>query len=500
MFKSSTLRGLALGLAVTASTFGSLPARAETPAGTKVLLVHTNDVHGNLEPDSKGRGGMARVATLLNRLRAENPGAVAYVDLGDIAQGTPVSNIFHGEPMVAVMNYLKPVAATLGNHEFDWGVRAMEEMTGKARYPLVVANLVDGKGRLPFAPYRITRVAGVNIGFIGLMSPDTPLYVMKGNMGDYRVTDPAAAVRKYLPEMRRKWAEVIVVLAHEGVDADHLLAADVPQINLIIGGHSHTKIEAAQRVGRTAIVQADKYGRFVGVVEMTVDRHADRVLGVESRVIEINDKSGLEPDPKVVALIEKYNQKVKPVMAQVVGEAAGELQKKTGPGEADSTLGNVIADAMRIQTGSDVSVYNYGGIRDDAMAAGPITKGTVFKILPFDDQVVQIRLKGSDLLEILGQGARMKEGPLQVSGVEVVAPLEGPLEARVDGKPLDPAAFYTVATTEFMAGGGDGYQALTRGEIVKRLAVARDVFMDYLAARKVLAVPATGRIRLADKK
>lgn len=504
-FHQPTLRGMAMGLVVLASTFGSAPAFAEAPqpAGTtKVWIVHTNDLHGNLEPDSKGRGGLARVATLLEKLREEHPGQVIYLEAGDIAQGTPVSNTFHGKPMFEVLNDLKPAAGTIGNHEFDWGPAKMREMTSWAKYHLVVANLVDSKGNRVFKPFTIVQVKGVKIAVIGLLTPETPIVVKKGNTAGYQFLDPAATVKKYLPAMRKQGAEFIVAVTHQGVDADKALAAAVPEIDAIVGGHSHTKLAKAEMVGDTPIVQADKYGRHVGILELTLDAKTDKVVAVDSKLIEINDKAGLEADPDVVAIVKKYNDQVKPLMAKVVGQAGADMPKKQAEAQLDSPLGNVIADALRQKTNSDVAVYNWGGIRDENLPGGAVTMETVFRILPFDDQVVQLQLKGSDLVDLIGQGALNKEGAMQVSGLQIAVDTETKqvVEVKVNGNAIDPNATYTVATTEFLAGGGDGYNALTKGRIAARYDFAREVFVDYLDDVQVLQVPATGRIQVMVKQ
>ncbi len=504
--KTPILRTLALGLAVLLAGSMAPPVQAEAPAsqGTKkIVIVHTNDLHGNVEPDYKGRGGLTRIATLLRQLRAQHPGAVMYLDAGDVAQGTPLSNTFHGEPMWVSLNSMKPAAGTIGNHEFDWGPKVLLNMTSKADYPILVANVVDSKGHRPFKPFQVFRVNGVAIGVIGLLSTETPTVVKAGNTGDYKFLDPAATVREFLPQMRKQGARYIVALTHQGLDADRKLASDVPQINLIVGGHSHDKTAKAELAGhRTYIVQADRYGRFAGVVEMTVDTRTHQVVGVESRLVEINDKAGLEADPTVVAIAEKYNARVKPLMAQLVGKTATDLHKRYAEGQLDSTLGNAIADAMRVKTGADVAVYNWGGIRDEQLAGGDVNRGAIFRILPFDDQVVRVRLKGSDLMELMGQGLLLNpDSPMQVSGAQVQVDLANKkvLDVKVGGKALDPNATYTVATTEFMAGGGDGAKALTKGTLQDRFDFARDVFIDYLDDQPVLQAPQTGRIVVVGK-
>lgn len=489
---------LTLGLGA-ALILGAAPLRAEAPAPVKIWIVHTNDLHGNLDPDDKNRGGMARIAGFLETLRAQHPGAVLFVDAGDIAQGTPVSNLFHGEPMFLALNDMKPAAGTLGNHEFDWGPEKMAEMARKADYPLLVANLVrESDGQRPFDAFRLVEVAGVKVGFLGLITPETPLYTKPGDTSGYRFLDPAATAKQYIPEMKAQGAEFIVAVTHLGVEADKELAAAVPEIDAIVGGHSHSKLPNGEKVGDTPIVQSDKYGRHVGVLELTLDPVSDKVLAYDARLIEVNDKAGLVEDAEVKAIAAKYQEQVKPIMAQVVGKAAVEMAKKYAAGQLDSPLGNVITDALRAKTGADVAVYNWGGIREDLIPSGEITKGTVFRVLPFDDQVVQLTLTGQDLMDLAVQGGLNKYGPMQIAGAEVVLDekTQAVVSLKVGGKPVDVKATYTVATTEFLAGGGDGYKALTNGKVTKRYAFARDVFIDYVDDVQVVPAPGTGRIQL----
>ena len=506
MFINRALHTLAFGAAVLIISSGALPVQAkpvpDDMEARKIVVVHTNDIHGNIA-ESKGRGGLTRIATLIKKLRAENPNAVIYLDAGDVAQGTPVSNTFQGEPTFAAIAAMKPAMGTIGNHEFDWGPEVMKEMTEKAGYPFVLANVYDAKtGKLPFEPFRVVEVNGIKLGIIGLLAADTPTVVKKGNTGNYYFADPSATVRKYIPEMRAKGAQVLVALTHIGFDADKQLAANVPELDLIVGGHSHTQLDEPVNVGgSTWIVQTGKYGRNLGVEEMLVSPYNGKIIGFNSHLVAIDDKANIEDDPEVTAILKKYEEKIRPQMEVVVGSFDGELTKKCAPNEFDTTLGNVICDCLRESTGADVAVYNYGGIRLDSMSAGKVTVGNVFQLMPFDDQVCRMEIKGSAIQELLDQAAAAtKAGPMQTSGITCTIDKANKVakDIKIGGKVLDPEKTYTLATTEFLTTGGDGFAALTKGTIVQRYDFARDIFVNYLKSKKNLAVPATGNVKVIE--
>ncbi|MBQ7569092.1 metallophosphatase, partial [bacterium] len=327
MFYTRVAHALALGTAVMAVSCSTLSADAK-PNGSvndfqprKIIVVHTNDVHGNIAPDDKGRGGLIRVATIINKLRASNPKEVIYLDAGDVAQGTAVSNTFHGAPTFSSIASMKPALGTIGNHEFDWGVEAMKAMTKEAGYPFVLANVYDAKtGELLFEPYRIVSVNGVKLGIIGILDEATPKFVKKGNTDGLVFANPTETVRKYLPKMRADGAQLIVALTHNGFDNDKQLAANVPEIDLIVGGHSHTQLDEPVNVGgHTWIVQTGKYGRNVGVEELMISPFNYKIIGFNGRLIKVDKEASIEDDPGVSAILKKYGEQIRPEMEKVVG-------------------------------------------------------------------------------------------------------------------------------------------------------------------------------------
>ena len=506
MFTGKLVPSLTLGAALWLLSSASVCAQEETaPAATgleprKIVILHTNDVHGRVGPE-RGRGGLTRIATLVKQYRAANPNNVIYLDAGDVAQGTPVSSFSKGAAAFSAIAAMHPAAGTIGNHEFDWGVDQLLEMTVGACYPFVVANVLNPDTNKPiFAPYLVTEVDGIKVGIIGVISKETVDIVKRGNTGGLIFVDPATTVRNYLPAMREKGAQLIVALSHCGLEEDKQLAAAVPEIDFIVGGHTHDALEHAINIGgHTWIAQAGKYAQNLGVNELSVSPYNGKILGVESKLIPIGEKDTTIEDPEVLSILKKYEDKVKPIMAEVVGKLKGDFSKQTGEECADCPLGNAICEAMCKSTNSDVAFYNFGGIRLDKLKSGEVTRGDFFALMPFDDALRVLQVKGSVIKNVLDYAAAVKgHGPIQGSGFTCTLD-KAKGEARdivINGEPLDLEKTYRLATTEFLAGGGDGFGMLRGEEVVENGEFAREVMVEYLKGLKEWSVPATGNMKV----
>jgi 2',3'-cyclic-nucleotide 2'-phosphodiesterase (5'-nucleotidase family) len=267
----------------------------------------------------------------------------------------------------------------------------------------------------------------------------------------------------------RQKAEVVIVLSHIGHAADRSLAEKVQGIDLIVGGHSHTKVSKPVRIGNTWIVQAWEHGKALGVIDL-VWKDGKVIVG-EGRLDEIRPVPGKE-DPAIQALVGKYRLKVEAVLNAALGEAAIDLD-----GEnvrlRETNLGNLIADIMRAASQADATIINGGGIRT-SIKKGEIRVKDVYSVLPFDNYIVAVRLTGKQILGALDHGlSGIEEGEgrfPQVSGMTIGFSPSAPKgkrvkEVRIGGLPIDPGREYSVATNDFLAAGGDGYRAF--GEAVK---------------------------------
>lgn len=277
----------ALG-AATAAAGLPLKARQSVPGPARVTLLHTNDTHSRIEPfgpgngNLSGKGGIARRATLVKQIRATTPN-VLLLDAGDVFQGTPFFNQYKGFLDFKLMSMCGYDAGTLGNHDFDNGIAGLSAAMSEAKFPILNCNF-DCKGAPEFGklirPWMVKQLPGIKIGLTGCCVDFKGLVSAKNHVGvDWR--DPVASLKPVVQHLREKEkVDLVVVLSHLGYDLkgaaidDLNLAKDVPGIDAIIGGHTHTFLDAPVKVanaaGETEIFQVGFGGVNLGRMDFAV--------------------------------------------------------------------------------------------------------------------------------------------------------------------------------------------------------------------------------------
>lgn len=398
---------------------GPSPIRAAEPRTDTVLILHTNDLHSHLLPGPDGQGGMARIAGYVERVRASRDD-VLLLDAGDAVTGTPASSIFGGRPAFAVMNAMGCDAMALGNHEFDHGFARIATFREIAAFPILSANATGPDGKLlADAAYAVLPADGVRVGVIGVTAEETPEITAGGATEGCTFAPAAARVKALLPEVEAK-SDLVVVLSHLGLEADRALAAAVPGIDVIVGGHSHTAVEKPEVVGETIVVQAFHSGRRLGRLELVVDLDAGRVVSHEGSLVRVD--GDLSESPNVRAAVEAWEEKVR----ERVDVKIGETRRGWKPDELRPLIERVFREAV----GADAGFENAGGIRA-GLAAGDVTIRDVWNVMPFENTIVTVRVKGAQLpawaRERLGAGT------------------------------IDRERVYTIATNSFVAAHADRY-------------------------------------------
>lgn len=484
---------------------------------TVIRILHINDFHGFAEPyiplgSKEMLGGIAYLAARSDALRKERP--TLLLSAGDMIQGNNWANLFHGESVIELMNAMEFDAMVLGNHEFDFGQEVLRKRISEARFPVLGANV---QGLEMLNPFVVREISGVRIAIIGVVTDDTPVTTHPRNVAGLKFEPPADAVERYVRELRQK-ADIIIVLSHSGYSADRILAEKVEGIDVIVGGHSHTKLEKPVMLGKAVIVQAWEHGKAFGVLDLTVQD--GKITGFEGHLEEISPAPGAE-DKSTLAIVEKYKQKNDSALNKKVGETAVDLDGENVR-RKETNLGDLVTDVMRKVSGADAAIINGGAIRT-SIKKGGIRVKDIYSALPFDDYIVAIRLTGKQIRAALEHGvAAIEEGSgrfPQVSGISFsYAPTEKEgsrvKDIFIAGKPLEPGREYTVATNDFLAAGGDGYKAFgdalrssgdfssiggtLKGEKLvysdpgKSL---KDLFVEYSRTRKRIAPAVEGRIR-----
>ncbi len=428
----------------------------------EIRILHVNDFHGFALPHrpfgvQEELGGIAYLAGLAEGLRRERPSLL--LSAGDMIQGSDWANLFQGKSVIEVMNRMGFDAMVVGNHEFDFGQEVLRQRIAEALFPVLGAN-VEGFGVLK--PHVIKDLSGIRIAIIGVVTEETPIATHPSNVAGLRFSFAEETVRRNVDFLRGK-VDVVLVLSHLGLHEDRRLAERVQGIDVIVGGHSHTRIERPLRVGETVLVQAWEHGKALGVLDLALER--GKIVSVQGRLEIVAPALG-KKEEGVEALVQSYQKKVGSLLDEVVGEAECDLDGENVR-KRETNLGNLIADILREETGAQVALINGGGIRR-SIAKGPIRLRDVYGALPFDNYMVAVKLTGRELRETIEHGVSKigeEAGRFpQVSGLSFVYnPLEPPgrrvKEILVGGSPLVSGREYVVATNDFLAAGGDGYRA-----------------------------------------
>lgn len=484
----------------------------------ELVVLHTNDHHGHplafYDYPSPGQGGLPARATLVNDVRAEYPN-VLVVDAGDMNTGRPESNFFKALPDIKGYNYIKYDALALGNHEFDLNMAGMQAQIEASAFPWLCANAkIDGKYLDNVKPYIIKKYDGFKVAVFGLVSSKTALTGNPENIKGIVFEDEVKVAMELVPELKKK-ADIVVAVVHMGIYDDpdmgsKRLATQVPDIALVIDGHTHTKLDEPEIVRNiitgkpVRIVQAKHWGLYMG---KAVLRFKDGdVTGLDWSSVPVNlkrrdKKDGksiyhfvdkeLKEDETLLAMLKPYEDEVEKVLSEVIGSAdQAFINDKTR--EQETALGDIVADSQlwymkKMGFDIDFAFQNGGGIRA-TLGSGDIQKKTVYEVLPFDNSICVVSLKGDDVIALFNQTpANVGQGAMpQVSdGVTfTINKSTGKVEnLQIGGSPVDPSKTYTIALNSYLAAGGDGYKIFKNGgDFYDSSMMQRDAFIDYVVS------------------
>ncbi len=435
----------------------------------QVTLLQLNDVY-QLTPVDKGkRGGFARVATLVKQIEEKNPHVVMVLG-GDTLSPSVASKIFQGKHMIEGWNALGLDYAVLGNHEFDFGPEVLKQRMGESKFTWLGANVLEsGKplGKMP--PYVIREFDGVKVGFIGLLTPDTTELSDTGP--NVTIQDPVKTASRLVRTMKAQGVHVIVALTHLSMPEDKKLAKKVP-VDLILGGHEHTLLHS--HAGKTPILKMGSDARNLGKIVLNIDSDSQKLESIDWEVIPVTDV--VADDPTMAAMVAKFEETLNTELGQSIGETKVELNAlQVDNRSRETNLGNLVADAYRAGTDADVALVNGGSIRSNSTyGPGPLTRRDVLSILPFENPVVTVALKGKVLKAALENGVSRLEGEEagrfpHVSGMKFTYDPNQPVGSRIQEvwigkKPLEDERTYILSTSAYLLDGGDGYSVF-KGQV-----------------------------------
>ena len=423
------------------------PATA-TPAPTgnlrEVTVLYTNDEHGWMEGMEPGRGA----ANLLGLWQANgyNPATTLIISGGDMWTGPAISTWFEGESMVEVMNAMGYAAAAVGNHEFDFGLAALQARAAQANFPLLSANIRDvSSGAIPaglgIQPYTLVTVNGVQVGLIGLTTTSTPRTTNPSNVAGFEFIDYETALRETVPEVRAAGAQLILVPAHICQAEAERLARQVSDLGLAMVGGGHCNELFAKEIEGTVVLEGGYHLTSYAAVTFQYDLAADAVVDVAYDVTA-NQPTGV-PDPAVTAIVQRWRARVEGELNEVIGYS------ETGLARRGPEMQALVTEAWLASYPADVAITNLGGFRAD-LPAGAITLDAIVTVLPFNNTIVEVEVTGAQLLDVLSFAEAAVGGASRQRGEWVLH----------DGTAIDPAGSYTLLVNDFMYAGGDGYEML----------------------------------------
>ncbi|MBO8126424.1 MAG: 5'-nucleotidase C-terminal domain-containing protein [Firmicutes bacterium] len=469
-----------------------------------LTILHTNDTHSRLLEGKYDGMGMAKIATLVDRYRQVLPASLV-LDAGDAFHGQTIATLVKGESVAKVFNAVGYDAMTAGNHDFNYGYQRLLELDRLADFPILAANVLDADGNPIFAPYMIKGVGGIYVGIFGLATPETTYKTHPKNVEGLTFADPIETARKMVKELKDK-VDVIVALTHLGLDkssevTSEDLAWQVTGIDVIVDGHSHSELTEGLMVNNTLIVQAGEYDKNLGVAELLLKD--GRVVQKYAKLISKAEAASVPEDQEVLDVLAQVKAENEKITSVVIGKTAVTLDgERAHVRTRETNLGNLICDAMLAATGADAALTNGGGIRA-SIEPGEITKGEVITVLPFGNIVVVKKMTGAQLLAAVEYGLSAYPDAAgsfcQIGGMTVNFDPSAPAGSRVtrilvQGEPLDPERYYTVATNDFLAAGGDGYTMFAEAETVAELGGLDEVLINYIQEQGTVAPKVDGRL------
>lgn len=475
------------------STYGIIQPAYAADSKTTITLLHTNDIHSKVFP-SDGGMGYAKLAGLIKQEKEKNPGHTLTLDIGDTFHGTPFATMEKGESIASILNQIGYDAMTVGNHDFNYGHERLLELEKSVQFPILAANVYKQSDNSSFLESSIVKTVGdIKVGIFGLATPETTYKTNPKNVEGLVFADPINEAAKTVKKLEDEGADVIIALAHLGVDksstdTSYKLAEEVPGIDVILDGHSHTVFEHGKEASNnTLIASTGEYSNNLGVVELTFEGKElkDKTASLISKETAANTPN----DKDVEKLIADIKEGQGAITSVKIGVAETNLDGKREQVRAGETnLGNLLTDAMVSISGADAAITNGGGIRE-SIAAGDITVGDVISVLPFGNFLVTKKFTGADIKAGLEHGTsdypNVKGAFPHVSGITFEIDVKQAKGNRIKnltiaGAPVNLSKEYTVATNDFIAAGGDDFSMFANGPLVGDYGALDEVLIDYI--------------------
>ncbi len=434
-------------------------------AEVQLTILHTTDIHAHLADhvSSENGGDWLRLATLLRRERAEaGPGNMLLIDTGDTIQGTLVGTLSQGAVALPVLAALEVDAWVIGNHELDFGLQRLRELTKLVQVPVLAGNLTLENGR-PLPAYRICEKGGARIAIIGMTSGYLHNWFTGPDYDGFTVEDATLAIERIMPEVMRHKPDMIVLGIHQGfqyrdtrgVNEVRSIAYRFPQIDLILGAHTHQQY-GGQRIGGSWYVQPAEHAAEYARIQVRIDIRRKKVLDISSTLVKVPGDTPRDPLAEEAAAA--WLQVADREAIRTIATPARAVTSKGTPG-IDCQISDMVCRAMMKQTGAVAALH--GVLARLYWPAGkPVTRGDLFRAMPYENKVCVVNLTRLELADVIGEQLALRQAYTYngIHGVHVVADRESGRVINVTPAhgvwPEDERR--PVAITSYNAAGGGG--------------------------------------------
>ena len=521
--------------------------RSFAPERVQITILGTTDLHGNINPidyytNKPDNRGLAKIATLINRVRKEQPNTL-LVDSGDTIQGSPLES-FHSrknnvrtDPMMLVTNSLNYDAMAVGNHEYNFGLKVLEKARGEAKFPWLSGNTYQkGTDRTHYKPYVVKEVAGVKIGILGLTTPGVPYWDNPPNYAGLEFRDPVPEARKWVQALRtQEKVDVVVIAMHMGLGEDlrtgeastgqipHeneavTIAKEVPGVDVIFMGHTHRDTPSLY-INGVLLTQANHWGRHLARADLYLQKEPSgwRVYAKSARTIPADDR--VEPDPAVVKLAEPYDRQTQEWLERVVAQSPEDLTAEEARFRDTAILD--LVQKVQLEAGkADVSMV--ASFNQNArIAKGPVTVRDVTELYVYENTLAVLEITGQQLKDALEHSAKYyktyesgkslrelidEKIPAYnfdvAEGVTYDLDISKPIGSRIQnlrfkGQSLAPTRKLRLATNNYRVNGGGGYTMYKNAPVVYRSSEEiRELMVDWLERNKTVPVTANNNWRI----
>ena len=536
---------LTLLLVATAAFF--TPPGQTASKRVHITVLGTTDLHGNIFPvdyytDKPDNRGLAKIATLIKRVRKENENVV-LIDSGDTIQGTPLA-YYHNkknnqppDPMMLAMSALGYDAMTVGNHEYNFGLKVLEKARSEAKFPWMSANTYNkGTTKTHYQPYVVKEVAGVRVGILGLTTPGVPTWENAPNYAGLEFHQPLLEAKKWVPVLRGKErADVVVIAMHMGIEQDLrtgevnpgqvqnenqavVIANQVPGVDLIFMGHTHRDIPSLT-VNGVLLTQANHWGRHLARADIYLEQVGPRwrVFARGSRTIPVDDK--VLADEEIVKLVEPYNRETQAWLSRDIGNSGKDL-RATEARFRDTAILDLIQHVQMDVGKADVSmaaVFN----PEARIEKGSVTVRDIAGLYVYENTLVVLEVTGQQIRDALEHSAKYYrpyeagKTPAELidpkipaynfdiaEGVTYVLNISKPIGQRIEnlqfaGKPLAPDRKLKLATNNYRVNGGGGYTMYKGAPVVYRSSdEIRELIIDWVERHKNIPTEPTNNWKL----